>query len=143
MPILPSDGTPLPEPWTPTDGIFTIDLESMNKIGLAVLTKAGVPIEVGASLRFQVRGNPTTGFEWIVNDEAALGLFTIENLYVPDPAPAGWTGVGGVYYFTIKAGSDVGKGSFKIEYKQPWDSENESPLQSYTIPVQVVNNATQ
>ena len=73
-------------------------------------------MEAGDQLRFQVAGNPTTGYEWVLNEDSDNGLFDVERKYVADDAPPHYTGVGGTYYFTITAGETTGDGAFEISY---------------------------
>ena len=85
--------------------LLTIDIGMLSwSDGIEALEESGMPLPKGNQIRFKVRGNPTTGYEWVVNEAAANGLFTVERKYVRDEAPERYVGVGGTYYFTLTAG---------------------------------------
>ena len=126
--------------------VATVELDKMNMIGLAVLYSAGLPMEAGTKLRFKIGGNPTTGYEWFADEEAADGAFTIEKEYLMDtPGPECivegenlCTGIGGNYYFTITAVDEgPAEGVLSLIYGRSWDTEN-SALKSHDIPIHVV-----
>ena len=80
-------------------------------------------------MRFSVRGNPTTGYMWEVNEEATKGAFTVERDYIKDPIGEGEessTGVGGTFFFTLTAGDSVPDEDvfFQIGYMRNWETEN-------------------
>merc|ERR1712062_537664 len=88
------------------DLITTVFLDEYNQLQLAVLIAAGFFVERDDSLRLALIGNPTTGYEWSVNEDNTNGAFT---------------GVGGMYYFTIEAGSENGDGSISLTYSRAND----------------------
>ena len=53
-----------------------------NYIALATLTMSGTYVEQGNSVRFSIKGNPTTGYEWFLVEDAANGAFEVEQTYV-------------------------------------------------------------
>ena len=101
--------------------ITTIFLDEYNQLQLAVLIAAGFFVERDDSLRLALIGNPTTGYEWSVNEDNTNGAFTVTKEYVQDEVPEGFTGVGGMYYFTIEAGSEIGDGSIGLTYSRADD----------------------
>ena len=123
----------LKEHVAPLGSMFTIDLGSLNAHSLDVFANLGLPLNAGESVRFQVSGNLSTGYRWIVREEAANGLFTVESLYVPEVRALG---AGGTFYFTVEAGSDIGTGSFQIYHARPWEAEN--IVGSFEIPIHII-----
>ena len=119
-----------------TDSTLTIDLSRLDEANMSQLSQTGVPMQVGDSLTFSVRGNPTTGYTWNVRDEAANGVFSVEKTYKVDEADPSYTGVPGTYYFTLTAGNAAGSGDFSIWHGRTWESEQNS-LQSFTIPIHI------
>ena len=85
------------------DDIITINLSSVNREFKSTLEQTGIPLKAGGQIRFQVRGNPTTGYQWQELCCNSHGAFSVEKSFKRDPAPEGYTGVGGTYYFTITA----------------------------------------
>jgi len=71
-------------------------------------------------LLISLRGNPTTGYEWEIEDEPGALLERIEGAsYLPDPALAGLVGSGGTFYFRYRA-TTVGDGTIVLAYRRPW-----------------------
>ena len=84
---------------------------------------AGFFIEKDNSLRLALKGNPSTGYEWDFDQEPADGAFTVTTEYVQDEEPGDGVmpGSGGMYYFTIKAGSEAADGTISLTYFRPVD----------------------
>ena len=135
--LVQADVQEVVEPTPVDDGILTIDLQKLNSLRLAVMTSVGLPVEQGASVRFAVACNPSTGYTWNVVKESSNGFFTVTNTFIQDYAPDGWTGVGGTCYFTVEAGSAPGDGIFEISHGRAWDSAEEN-ISTYRIPIHVV-----
>ena len=60
---------------------------ALSNIGDAFKTQLqqdGIPLKAGESMRFTVRGNPTTGYQWMVDENATNGAFTIDKTYKID-----------------------------------------------------------
>ena len=55
-------------------------------------------------MRFRISGNPTTGYEWKLNEDATNGVFSVTKTFVRDDAPADYMGVGGTYVYDVEAG---------------------------------------
>ena len=119
-----------------TDSNLTIDLSRLDESNMSQLSQTGVPMKAGDSLTFSVRGNPTTGYTWNVREEAANGLFSVEESYKVDEADPSFTGVPGTYYFTLTAGNAAGSGDFSIWNGRTWEGEQNS-LDSLTIPIHI------
>ena len=118
------------------NSILSIDLDSFDLDAVDRVEKNGFELSRGGYLTFVVSGNPTTGFEWDATQAATNGMFEVCGEYVADEAPEHYAGVGGTYYFTIKAGDSVGDGSFDIAYDREWDEL--APYWGYSIPIHVV-----
>ena len=83
--------------------VMTVELDSFDKKALASFQSKGVGIYVNGYLRFSVAGNPTTGFMWENIEDASNGLFEVCGDYKMDTNPEEFLGVGGTFYFTLKA----------------------------------------
>ena len=65
-----------------TDSVLTFDLG--HKLTRNNLEKIGTHVEQGKSVRFEIDGNATTGYEWFYVEKASNGAFQIERTYIPD-----------------------------------------------------------
>ena len=88
-------------------------------------------------MRFKVSGNPTTGYQWNINEDEINGAFTYKRTYKSNPSPRFYTGVGGTYYFDITAGDSGSNGKFEIAYYRPWESANHA-FNKHSIPINVM-----
>mmetsp|Transcript_16128 Transcript_16128/g.21852 ORF Transcript_16128/g.21852 Transcript_16128/m.21852 type:complete len:90 (-) Transcript_16128:102-371(-) len=88
-------------------------------------------------MRFEIGGNPTTGYQWYVNLPSANSAFDVVKSYRAADNPEGYMGVGGTYFFDVTAGDNAGSGHFEIDYYRPWESVNSS-MNSYKIPINVL-----
>ena len=66
-----------------------------------------------------MRGNPTTGYTWNVDDAATNGAFTVATQYISDTqkhqVDIPLMGAGGTYYFTLEATRDgPSEGTFTV-----------------------------
>ena len=122
------------------DGVATINLNSLNADQSAYLEDSGISIarDQGA-IRFCVSGNPTTGYTWNQKPELAIGAFTVEETYCQNESPAGFVGVPGTYYFTIKAaaGSAESLGIFALWHGRVWEGE-ERALEAKAVLIKIV-----
>ena len=84
---------------------------------------------------FKIRGNPTTGYGWYVNNVKELkdsNICSPLNLnkydgtydYITDPHPEGFVGVPGSYYFKFKP-LKVGQVNIEFVNKRPWDTHDQ------------------
>lgn len=84
-------------------------------------------IKVGDILSIKIKGNPTTGFIWML-DPANLNKNILKPLnlnehnsaeYIPDTHPEGMVGFGGNYKFKFEA---LAEGNIDLKFinKQPW-----------------------
>lgn len=64
--------------------------------------------------------NPTTGYEWIVEDESCGGKVNISQDYEPDDKSGTLMGGGGVATFKLSA-VEEGKCTFRAAYDQYWE----------------------
>ena len=126
------------------NNIETISLDNLSKTEKALLENTGISLKPGEQTRISVSGNPTTGYEWYQLCCEDNGAFTVERAYRRDPTkPKNYTGVGGMYYFTLTArqppsGEDSVSGLFEIAYYRDWEDEGEeNALSKYSIPVNV------
>lgn len=77
-----------------------------------------VSLGVGEKLLVALPGNPTTGYEWEVEDEPPF-LARIEGAtYRPSSTLIGG---GGVFYFRYEA-TGPGEGPLRFAYRRPWES---------------------
>ena len=64
----------------PADAL-RINLDTIGKTYKTELEQKGLLVKSGDSIFFQVRGNPTTGYEWHVDEEVTNGAFTVKKKY--------------------------------------------------------------
>jgi len=88
---------------------------------------------VDQTIAVNLRGNPTTGFQWLLT--AAAGDSVVDTgpvIYTPDPG--GGVGAGGTFSFPFRAVSP-GQTSLAFDYRQPWDPASSAELFVVTIDV--------
>ena len=75
--------------------------------------------QVGQSIAVRLRGNPSTGFAWVLAslDGSAL-VADGDPVYIPDPG--GGAGTGGTFEFAFRAAT-AGSGALAFDYRYPWD----------------------
>ena len=97
------------------DDVYTIDLDVQE--ALEDLEQNGFELPAdGTSVQFSVYGNPTTGYDWVIDESTWEGAFTAEVEYVVDDEEM--DGSGGTYYFTVQAVVDgTDSGLFKVDLK--------------------------
>ena len=117
--------------------VTTIDLDKIGEAFESQLKKEGIPMKAGDHMRFKVGGNPTTGYQWNINEDVINGAFAFKKSFKRSPAPEFYVGVGGTYYFDITAGDSGSKGTFEIAYYRPWESANRA-FNKYSIPINVM-----
>ncbi len=117
-PTEPVSPTPTPAPTsTPavTEPVTTVSVE-----------KFGLGIPANDFIQITLPGNPTTGYEWVV--ESVPGLI-VNTTYVQTPGTENMTGAGGNYVYLISA-EKAGTYTFTAAYVRPW--ENVTPLWTMT-----------
>ncbi|MDY7011124.1 MAG: protease inhibitor I42 family protein [Planctomycetota bacterium] len=145
-PIDPKKGRLLPSPTesAPT-GLAPLELDESadGKTVSAV---------VGQQIIIRLKGNPTTGYQWVVGKIEGDALGHVGGVkYVSDqpPAPAPGTGGrimmhrvggGGKYVFTFTA-KKAGKAKLTLEYKRGWE-KNKPAAQTFTLTVNVKADRT-
>ena len=67
----------------------------------------------GTEIKLLIEENPSTGYEWVVDQDATDGLFSILALYVP-PEDIMNMGTPGHKEFVISVNNKAGKGAFRI-----------------------------
>ncbi|MBI5623808.1 MAG: protease inhibitor I42 family protein [Elusimicrobia bacterium] len=91
-------------------------------------------IAVGETFTVELKGNLTTGFEWVV---AAVDAQTLEvgpRRYAAKPA-GGRVGVGGTFFFPAK-GLKAGDTELTLEYRRPW--EKDPAARTFKVDVSIV-----
>lgn len=76
------------------------------------------------SLKIDLEGNLTTGYQWMVIT-ADSDKLEVKDEYIPDENKEGLVGKGGTYRFTV-CGIGEGNCSIDIAYMRSWESSNEA-----------------
>jgi len=125
-------------PGTALLGGHSLAKASVCGISLAVYKLAGetenggqVSLRVGEKLLVALTGNPTTGYEWEVEDEPPF-LSRIEGAAYRPSSPL--IGGGGVFYFRYEA-TGPGEGRLSFTYRRPWEAT--PPERTFSITVTV------
>ena len=98
--------------------------------------KAGnrIDVTVGQNLLVNLHGNPTTGYEWVVDAvDATILAQDGKSEFHPD---SNATGSGGQVLTRFKA-LVVGQTTLKMVYKRSWEA-NKVPIENYQITVNIV-----
>jgi putative hemolysin/predicted secreted protein len=99
-------------------------------------TDNGKTGDIAQNTRFaiQLKGNPTTGFEW--NATVSPGLEIVSSDYQQDKTPREMVGVGGTVTWILVA-KDLGSQKFSASYRRSWEpvTGNET---AYNVTINVV-----
>jgi predicted secreted protein len=114
-------------------------------VAVAMAADFNESVRAGKTYSIPLRGNPTTGYGWFAS-VVDSSIVTITNVnsnggskdYVTDPAPAGFAGVGGTYYFTV-LGLRAGKTTITFQYKRPWETTS-SKVENHVVTVTQAGN---
>jgi len=92
-------------------------------------------VDVNANNSFEIsfRGNPTTGYSWILAESKSSIEHAVDSVGEPEYTPAhqGSIGGGGTFVFRFRAGGE-GTANMIFQYKRPWESE---PVSEKTVRV--------
>lgn len=93
-------------------------------------------VPAGQTFTLSLDGNPTTGYQWVLDDSFdGEVLSLLENFYLTPQSAAQMVGQGGSYYWRFKA-LKAGSTEIKIAYCRPW--EDTSPVQTFNVKVIVI-----
>lgn len=91
-------------------------------------------MKVSQTFTVQLKGNPTTGYQWTCL-ETTPELLCVESRFVPDDKTGTLVGSGGTFRFTLKA-VKKGIGTAKFAYRRPWE-KTVSPLKTETVKIDI------
>ena len=96
-----------------------------------------VPVRMGDTVRIELAGNPSTGYQWIL-PAYPRSLPLVDQGYEPDQPEA--VGSGGTFFFIFKpdifaAGQQV---PLRFEYARSW--EDEDPEETFSVTLDVAAN---
>jgi len=89
-----------------------------------------VELAQGQTLKVELAGNPTTGYEWTVDQADAAVLRLEGSSYKPDSSAIG---AGGLYTFRFEA-LESGTTPLVLVYQRAWEPR---PLEIYTLTVTI------
>jgi predicted secreted protein len=95
--------------------------------------KTTVTLAVGSSFDIKLKGNPTTGYSWVVEKaEGSAVAQKGEQEYVQDKGTEGRAGAGGAmtFHFEVK---EAGKATIALGYLRPW--EKEKPIKTFNVTI--------
>lgn len=82
-----------------------------------------------------LKGNPTTGYEWLYSVDDEMVLTVTDNGFTTDPSAQTMVGAGGEYNFRLD-GVKEGMATVTFRYARAWETE-ETPLCELTYTVYV------
>jgi inhibitor of cysteine peptidase len=111
----------------PAGDAITIDEASDGKT---------IAASVGQRIVIRLKGNPTTGYSWIITkfEGDALGKQP-QVQYVPDEVKDRRVGVGGTFVVQMQA-AKAGSVSIAMQYARPWE-KNTPPIQTFSVTIEV------
>ena len=123
----------------------TIDLNDREK--RATITKEGLTLSRSGNadnpslLCLSIKGNPTTGYTWNVDDAATNGAFEVMTRYISDnqvhQRDVPLCGAGGTYYFTLTPLAEgANDGVFSISEGRDWE---DFTIDDVSIPVKILD----
>ena len=77
-----------------------------------------ISVKVGEEFTVGLRGNATTGYDWILASEGGI-ILTEDHYITDDPGNPPRMGVGGVHYFTLNA-EKAGTYEVVFDYQREW-----------------------
>jgi inhibitor of cysteine peptidase len=84
----------------------------------------------GQTLMVELAGNPTTGYEWAVDQADATRLRLAESSYKPDSSAVG---AGGLYTFRFEA-LESGSTPLVLVYRRSWEPR---PIETWSLTVTI------
>ena len=118
------------------------DLRVLERLDMIV--EHGLVVRRGENILLIVEENPSTGYEWVIDESAAKGLFTISDEFIPTDAGEN-LGVPGRKEFTLTFGDTIGDGRFRIAQSRPWENWSVDQIEKYgeewnyiAIPIKIV-----
>jgi inhibitor of cysteine peptidase len=95
-----------------------------------------VAVEVERTFSVQLRGNPTTGYQWAMSKLEGEAVQPVgKGVYVPDKAPEKMVGVGGTFVFQFRA-AKTGKAALAFAYARSWEKDKPAE-KTFTVTVEV------
>lgn len=94
-------------------------------------------VKTGEVIEIVLKGNPTTGYEWVLEFSATDKLQQIEKAAYIQERQTGrnlMVGVGGKYVFKFKA-VERGAGNIKLVYRRSWETTAHDKVYSVVIDV--------
>lgn len=115
-----------------------IDRPGLDSVEVtAADTDARIQVTLPQTLRVRLRGNPSTGYRWLLVDSGkpVLNSETDEGEFAPDGSGTGLMGAGGYEVWRFHPAA-AGKTTLRFEYRRPWEHGIE-PIEAvmYTIEV--------
>jgi inhibitor of cysteine peptidase len=106
---------------TPKNEKVTLGNETMESDQIVTENDSGKTIRLknGENFTLNLRENPTTGYAWELN--LSKGLSILNDKYIQDPTPEGYTGVGGNHSWIIQAEAS-GSQQVKGIYRRSWEN---------------------
>ncbi len=118
---------------------FLAVAQGAEEKGMTVTEKAnGTTVKVarGSTLTIQLKGNPTTGFGWSIDQNNKEELSPVgKPSYAPDRVQPGIVGSGGKFVFKFKA-AKAGTSELKLVYQRAWEKDK-PPAKTFTVKVEI------
>jgi predicted secreted protein len=102
-------------------------------------TSLSMVVKENEIFSIQLKGNPTTGYHWAMENVDQLSSVGIQPInlgernsgaYVADPHEPGLVGFGGTFEFKFKAGTQsTDLSALNFVYKRPWESTSAKKVQ--------------
>jgi predicted secreted protein len=105
-----------------------------------------VKAKLGSEIELIIPGNPTTGYQWFLENANEIDTSILEPLlnadnsfseYKMDSNPKGMSGVGGNYFFRFTPKIAEGSVELKFVEMQPWDPEGAIRLTTFVKIVKI------
>lgn len=87
----------------------------------------------GASARFELKENPSTGYSWRIDSEGSAGLDHVEIIDGGHRRGVAMPGAPGTHVWTIRAVSP-GRADLAFEYQRPWEP---APVETRRLGVEI------
>ena len=95
-----------------------------------------IKLDVSDVVEIRLESNPTTGYSWFLEDAVDNNIVLITGPeFIESKEEKDIIGAGGHEIFTVKALSK-GKASILLNYKRPWEEEEE-PIKAFEVTISV------
>ncbi len=121
----------------PTLGLALLSGCAHSPDSLTLQQQSQCPLSLGngQSLLLTLPSNPTTGFRWVLRDDADAVLERLGPEVYSNPEDSGLVGSAGLSTWRFKV-KQAGAGNLQLTYQRPWETEV-APAKTFDCAIEV------